>query len=93
MGQTKPEMIANKIQSEVKRLAPSVVMRISYEGFSDDGADVYIYAPRKIADMLLTRAQKLRDSLLGKDRLNIRIMVDTIENMSEEAKKKYGIPA
>lgn len=93
MAQTKPEIIVTKIESEVKRLAPNVVTRISYEGFSDDGADLYIYAPRKIADMLQTRAKKLLASLLGNDRLTIRIMVDAFENMSDEAKKKYGIPA
>ena len=93
MPQSQPEQIATKIQLEIKRLAPNAVVRLSYEGFKEDGADIYIYAPRKVMDMLSMRAQKMRDQLKGNKMLNIRVMADAFENMSAEAKKKYGIPA
>ena len=76
----------------MKRLAPNAVVRVGFEGHDDDGADIYIYAPRRHADMLAGRAKRLRDSLIKGDKfLTIRILCEDIENMIEEAKKKYGI--
>ena len=93
MPQTKAEIISNKVKDEIKRLAPHAIVRVSFEGHGEDGADIYIYAPRKHTDMLASRAKKLRDSMIkGEKFLTIRILPEDIESMSEEAKKKYGIP-
>ncbi len=94
MPQTKAEIVSAKIQEEMKRVAPHAKVRVDFEGHNDDGADIYIYAPRKHTDMLASRAKKLRDSMVKGDQfLTIRILAEDIENMSEEAKKKYGITA
>ena len=90
MPQTKPEIISSKIQAEIKRLAPNAVVRTEFSG--DDTADVYIYAPRRFCDMLASRAKKLRDAEVRGDKfLTIRILAEDVENMSDEAKAKYGI--
>lgn len=93
MPQTKAEIISSKIRDEVKRLAPNAVVRVDFEGQDDSAAaNLYIYAPRRHADMLANRAKKLRDSLKRGDTfLTIRILCEDIESMSEEAKKKYGV--
>lgn len=94
MPQTSAEIIAKKIESETKRLAPQAVVRIDFSNYKDDGADVYIYAPRKVADMLRGRLKGTLDVELRKaSGVRARLLMEDIENMTAEAKKKYGIPA
>lgn len=94
MPQTAAEIVAKKLEAEVKRLAPQAVIRIDYSSYKDDGADVYVYAPRKIADMLRGRLKTTLDAELRKTKgIRIRLLMEDIENMTEEAKRKYGIPA
>jgi len=91
--QTPAEIIAKKIESEAKRLAPLAVVRIDYSNYKDDGADIYIYAPRKVADMLRDRLKAAMEAELRKAKgVRARLLMEDIENMTAEAKKKYGIP-
>ena len=55
MAQTGAEQLAKKMEGEVKRLAPQAVIRNDYSSYKDDGVDIYVYAPRKVADMLRGR--------------------------------------
>jgi len=92
--QTGAEIVAKKVEAEVKRLAPQAVIRIDYSSYKDDGADIYIYAPRKITDMLRSRLKTTLDTELRKTKgIRARLLMEDIENMTVEAKKKYGIPA
>ncbi len=94
MPQTGAEIVAKKVEAEVKRLAPQAVIRIDYSSYKDDGADIYIYAPRKITDMLRSRLKTTLDTELRKTKgIRARLLMEDIENMTVEAKKKYGIPA
>jgi formate-dependent nitrite reductase cytochrome c552 subunit len=91
--QTVPEIIAKKIEAEVKRLAPLAVIRIDFSNYKNDGVDIYIYAPRKVADMLRGRLKATLDAELKKaNGIRARLLMEDIENMTAEAKKKYGIP-
>jgi hypothetical protein len=91
--QTVPEIIAKKIESEAKRLAPLAVIRIDYSNYKNDGVDVYIYSPRKVSDMLRGRLKGTLDAELRKaNGIRARLLMEDIENMTAEAKKKYGIP-
>ena len=94
MPQTGAEIVAKKVEAEVKRLAPQAVTRIDYSSYHDDGADLYIYSPRKISDMLRNRVKTTLDTEMRRTKnIRIRLLMEDIENMSDEAKKKYGIPA
>ena len=93
MPQTVPEIIAKKIEGEAKRLAPLAVIRIDFSNYKNDGVDVYIYAPRKVSDMLRGRLKGTLDAELRKSNgIRARLLMEDIENMTVEAKKKYGIP-
>lgn len=94
MGQTGAEQLAKKVQDEIKRLAPNAVIRHDYSSYKDDGVDVYVYAPRKVADMLKARVKTVMDAELRRLKgIRARLLMEDIENMTPEAKKKYGIPA
>jgi hypothetical protein len=91
--QTAAEQLAKKVDSELKRLAPQAVIRLDYSSYKDDGVDVYVYAPRKLADLLRSRLRAIIDSELRRiSGTRARLLMEDMENMTEEAKKKYGIP-
>jgi hypothetical protein len=91
--QTAAEQLAKKLETEVKRLAPQAVIRNDYSSYKDDGVDVYVYAPRKLADMLRGRLKGTLDAELKRVKgTRARLLMEDIENMTPEAKKKYGIP-
>jgi hypothetical protein len=92
--QTAAEIVAKKVELEVKRLAPQAVIRLDYSNFKDDGVDIYIYAPRKVADMLRGRLKTTMATELKRTgaAVRARILMEDMENMTQEAKKKYGIP-
>lgn len=93
MAQTGAEQLAKKVEGEIKRLAPNAVIRNDYSSYKDDGVDVYVYAPRKVADMLKTRVKTVMDAELRRLKgIRARLLMEDIENMTPEAKKKYGIP-
>lgn len=93
MGTTAAEQIAKKMEGEVKRLAPQAVIRNDYSSYKDDGVDIYVYAPRKVADMLRGRLKGTMDTELRRVKgVKARLLMEDIENMTPEAKKKYGIP-
>lgn len=93
MPQTAAEQLAKKIESEAKRLSPQAFIRIDYTSYKDDGADIYIYAPRKVSDMLRGRLKSTLDVELRRvSGVRARLLMEDIENMTTEAKKKYGIP-
>ncbi len=93
MPQTPAEQIAKKMEAEAKRLAPMSVFRIDYTHYKDDGADIYVYAPRKVADMLRGRLRGIMDAELRRaSGVRMKFLMEDIENMTPEAKKKYGIP-
>ncbi len=94
MPQTAAEILAKKMEGEVKRLAPAAVIRNDYGNYKDDGVDIYVYAPRKVADMLQGRLKGTMDGELRRSKgTRARLLMEYIENMTPEAKKKYGIPA
>ncbi|HUO58114.1 MAG TPA: hypothetical protein VMV05_08050 [bacterium] len=93
MAQTGAEQLAKKMEAEVKRLAPNAVIRNDYSSYKDDGVDIYVYAPRKVADMLKGRLKGTMDTELRRVKgIRARLLMEDIENMTPEAKKKYGIP-
>ncbi len=93
MAQTGAEQLAKKMEAEVKRLAPQAVIRNDYSSYKDDGVDIYVYAPRKVADMLRGRLKGTLDTELRRVKgIRARLLMEDIENMTPEAKKKYGIP-
>lgn len=86
--------MAKKMEGEVKRLAPQAVIRNDYTSYKDDGVDIYVYAPRKVADMLKGRLKGTLETELRRVKgVRARLLMEDIENMTPEAKKKYGIPA
>ena len=94
MPQTAAEQVGKKMEGEVKRLAPNAVIRLDYTAYKNDGVDIYVYAPRKIADMLKGRLKGALDAELRRAAgTRARILMEDIENMTPEAKAKYGIPA
>ncbi len=94
MPQTAAEILAKKMEGEVKRLAPNAVIRNDFTSYKDDGVDIYVYAPRKVADMLQGRLKgTLATELKRTNGTRARLLMEHIENMTPEAKKKYGIPA
>jgi len=91
---TPAEQLAKKVEAELKRLAPQAVIRTDYSNYHDDGVDLYIYAPRKVADMLRGRLKGIMDSELKRTKdMRARLLMEDMENMSAEAKQKYGIQA
>lgn len=93
MAQTGAEQLAKKMEGEVKRLAPQAVIRNDYSSYKDDGVDIYVYAPRKVADMLRGRLKGTMETELRRVKgVKARLLMEDIENMTPEAKKKYGIP-
>lgn len=93
LAQTGAEQLAKKMEVEVKRLAPQAVIRNDYSSYKDDGVDIYVYAPRKVADMLRGRLKGTMDTELRRVKgIKARLLMEDIENMTPEAKKKYGIP-
>lgn len=93
MTQSGAEQLAKKMEAEVKRLAPLAVIRNDYSSYKDDGVDIYVYAPRKVADMLRARLKGTMDAELKRLKtIRARLLMEDIENMSVEAKKKYNIP-
>jgi hypothetical protein len=88
------EILAKKIESEVNRLAPQAVIRNDFSNYKDDGVDIYIYAPRKVSDTLRARLKPILAAELNKAKGDVkaRMIMEDMENMSVEAKKKYGIP-
>jgi hypothetical protein len=91
--QVAAEQLAKKVEGEAKRLAPQAVIRLDYANYKDDGVDIYIYAPRKLADMLRGRLRGTMDAELKRVKgVRARLLMEDIENMTAEAKKKYGIP-
>jgi len=93
VAQTGAEQLAKKMEGEVKRLAPQAVIRNDYTNYKDDGVDIYVYAPRKVADMLRGRLKGTMETELRRVKgVRARLLMEDIENMTPEAKKKYGIP-
>ncbi|HVZ81509.1 MAG TPA: hypothetical protein VHE12_12040 [bacterium] len=93
MAQTGAEQLAKKMESEVKRLAPQAIIRNDFSNYKDDGVDIYVYAPRKVADMLRTRLKgTLATELKRVAHTKAQLLMEDIENMTAEAKQKYGIP-
>jgi hypothetical protein len=92
---TPAEILAKEMESEVSRLAPQAVIRNDFANYKDDGVDIYIYAPRKVSDILRSRLKPIFATEMTKSKggLKAKLLVEDIENMSPEAKKKYGIPA
>lgn len=94
MTQTAAEQVGKKLETEVKRLAPNAVVRLDYTAYKEDGVDVYVYAPRKISDMLRGRLKSALEVELRRVKgTRARLLMEDIENMTEIAKAKYGIPA
>ena len=97
MGMTQAEAIAERIKQEAKRLYGGALIRVSLEAYpNDDGADVYIYAPKKFADMLLSKLkvakmQFLKNTKVDKDK--VRIFMEDMENMSPELKERLTAEA
>jgi len=91
---TAAEILAKKMESEVRRLAPQAVIRNDFTSYKDDGVDIYVYAPRKVSDILRARLKPIFALELNKAKgdLKAKLLMEDIENMSEQAKLKYGIP-
>jgi hypothetical protein len=92
--QTHAEVLVKKIQSEVNRLAPQAIFRHDFSNYKDDGADIYVYAPRKVSDTLRAKLKPILAAELNRAKgdLKARLIMEDMENMSAEAKKKYGVP-
>ena len=88
---TPVEKVAEDLKKEAKRLCPPAFVKVSADPAHDREATVYIYAPRKFADMLQDRLKTLRTQLLKTTpNLNVRIMMDDMENMSPQLKEQYA---
>lgn len=92
MGMTQAEAFAERLKQEAKRLYGGVLVRVSLDAYpNDDGADLYIYAPRKYSDMLLSKLKVLKMQLLKNSKVDgdkLRIFMEDLENMSPELKEK-----
>jgi len=92
MVMTQAEAIAERLRGEAKRLYPGALIRISLEAFpNDDGADIYIYAPRKYSDMLLSKLKVARQQFVKNTKVDmskLRIIMEDAENMSAELKQR-----
>ena len=88
---TPVDKIAEELGKEAKRLCPPAFVKPTSTG-NDREANLYIYAPRKFADMLQTRLQAKRAQLLKAQpgaNMNIRILMEDMEKMSPELKAQY----
>lgn len=94
MGKTAAEVVSDKIVAEMKRLCPPALVRVSQDAFADfSGADIYIYAPRKYADMLRGKLKVAKmDAVKGtkQDPEKIRILMENLETMSDKAKTYFA---
>jgi hypothetical protein len=92
MGMTQAEAIAERLRQEAKRLYGGALIRVSLEAFpNDDGADIYIYSPKKYADMLLTKLKAAKITFLKNTKVDgskVRILMEDIENLKPELKAK-----
>ena len=95
MGMTQAEAIAERLKQEAKRLYGLALIRVSLDAYpNDDGADVYIYAPKKFADMLLTKLKLAKVTFLKNtkvDKDKVRIFMEDMENMSPELKERLTV--
>ena len=93
MPLTAAEQLAKKVETELKRLAPQAVIRTDFSNYQDDGVDLYVYAPRKVADIMRGRLKAIMDAELRRVKdLRARLLMEDMENMTAEAKQRYGIP-
>ena len=93
MPKTAAEQVAEKVVAEAKRLCPPALVRVSNEAFGDYGADIYVYAPRKYADMLRDKLKVAKLNALKGTRQEpdkIRVLVDNIETMTDKAKAYFA---
>jgi hypothetical protein len=92
MGMTQAEAIAERLKGECKRLYGGALIRVSLDSYpNDDGADLYIYAPRKFSDMLLSKLKIARVQFLKNTKVDgdkVRIFMEDVENMTPELKAK-----
>jgi|DewCreStandDraft_4_1066084.scaffolds.fasta_scaffold04675_12 hypothetical protein len=92
MGMTQAEALAERLKQEAKRLYGGALARVSIDAYpNDDGADLYIYAPRKYSDMLLSKLKVLKMQLLKNSKVDgdkLRIFMEDSENMSPQLKEK-----
>jgi hypothetical protein len=92
MGITQAEAIAERLKQEAKRLYGGALVRVSIDAYpGDDGADLYVYAPRKYSDMLLAKLKTLKIQLLKNTKVSadkLRIFMEDSENMSPQLKEK-----
>jgi len=92
MGMTQAEAIAERLKQEAKRLYGGALMRVSLEAYpNDDGADIYIYAPKKYSDMLLSKLKAAKMGFLKNTKVDgdkVRIFMEDMENMNPELKER-----
>jgi hypothetical protein len=92
MGATQAEAIAERLKGEAKRLYPGSLVRVTRDAYpNDDGADVYIYAPRKYSDMLLTKLKTAKITFLKNTKVDggkVKILMEDVENITPELKAK-----
>lgn len=92
MGVTQAEAIAERLKAEAKRLYGGALCRVSLEAYpNDDGADLYVYAPRKYSDMLLNKLKAAKMQFLKNTKVDadkLRIFMEDIENMTPELKQR-----
>ncbi|HDT15288.1 MAG TPA: hypothetical protein ENN55_03670 [Firmicutes bacterium] len=92
MAMTQPEALAERLKGELKRLYPAALVRVSLEAYpNDDGADLYCYAPKKYADMLLDKLKKAKIQFIKNTKVDadkLRIFMEDMENMSPELKER-----
>jgi hypothetical protein len=92
MGMTQAEAIAERLKQEAKRLYGGALIRVSLEAFpNDDGADIYIYAPKKYSDMLLSKLKIAKVTFLKNTKVDaskVRILMEDMENMKPDLKAK-----
>ena len=92
MAMTQAEAIAERLKQEAKRLYPPSLIRVSLDSYpNDDGADLYVYAPRKYSDMILAKLKAARIAYLKNTKVDIskiKILVEDAENMNPEVKAR-----
>ena len=94
MGATQAEAIAERLKGEARRLYGGALIRVSRDAFpEDDGADLYIYAPKKFSDMLLNKLKTAKLQFLKNTQVSgdkVRIFMEDMENMSPELKERLS---
>ncbi len=87
---TPVEKVAESLKNEAKRLCPIAFVNTVSE--SDQVADVYVYAPRKYADMLQDRLKVLRTQIFKTmtGSMEVRIIMDDMENMTPKLKEQMA---